>query len=136
MTEMKVDLATCESEFERFADVMDIDTDVTGMDEESREGFQQQKDKIIKAMMRGNLIVNEAGEPVFTPKHDEHRNPITFKMPTGAALMAMDKKKKSEDMGKMYAAMGEICGVPVKTFALMAMPDLKVCLAVTSLFLG
>lgn len=136
MTEHKIDKATAESEFERFAEVMDIDTDTGEMDDESREGFQQQKSRMIRAMQRGNLIINESGEAVFNPAHSENPNTVTFKMPTGAALVAMDRKKKTEDMGKMYAAMGEICGVPAKTFAMMAMPDLKVCLAVTSLFLG
>lgn len=136
MTDEKVSKEVAEADFCRFADEMDIDTDVNEMNEETKEGFEQQKSQIVRAIQRGTLVVNENAEPVFTPSRSVNPNPITFTMPTGAALMAMDRKKKSEDMGKMYAAMAEICGVPVKTFAMMAMPDLKVCLAITSLFLG
>jgi hypothetical protein len=63
-------------------------------------------------------------------------DPITFYEPTGASLMAMDRKKKAEDIGKLYATMADMTKQPIKRFAGMKYRDLKVCIAITSLFLG
>ena len=61
---------------------------------------------------------------------------ITFHEPTGTSLIAMDRKKKSEDIGKLYATMGDITKTHASVFSKMKMPDLKVCMAITTLFLG
>lgn len=123
-------------EFERFVELMDLDVDTSTMSAEDKEGFEQQKARIVKAIMRGSLVVNDNGEPIFTPQRTKDAEAITFYEPTGAALMAMDRKKKSEDIGKFYAAMGDISKTHASTFSRMKAPDLKVCMAITTLFLG
>lgn len=132
----KVAKEVAEQEFERFIDAMDLDVDTAGMDEDDKKGFEQQKSRIIGAIQSGALVVNDDGEPVFTPQRTKDAEPITFHEPTGASLMAMDRKKKTEDIGKLYSAMGDMTGKHPSTFAKMKMPDLKVCMAVTTLFLG
>lgn len=133
---IKIAQEVAEQEFSRFVDAMALDVDESGMDEEDLEGFKQQKDKIIKAICDGSLIINDAGEPVFTPTRVKDAEPITFHEPDGAALMAMDRRKSKENIAKLYATMGEITKLPAKTFATMKMADLKVCLAIVTLFLA
>ena len=132
----RVAKVVAEKEFLRFVDLMDLDVDPADMDEEDRKAFDQQKGRIIAAIQLGALVVKDNGEPVFTPQRTNDADPITFHEPTGASLMAMDRKKKTEDMAKLYAAMGDISKTHANVFAKMKMADLKVCIAITTLFLG
>lgn len=132
----KIAREVAEQEFNRFVEAMDLDVDPADMDAEDKKGFEQQKDRIIAAVQSGSLVINDTGEPVFTPQRTEGAEAITFHEPTGASLMAMDRKKKTEDIGKLYASMGEITKTHASTFSKMKMPDLKVCIAITTLFLG
>lgn len=132
----KVAKEVAEQEFCRFVEAMDLDVDTSTMDEDDKKGFTQQKDRIVLSVQNGSLLVNDSGEPVFTPQRTNDAEAITFYEPTGASLMAMDRKKKTEDIGKLYAAMGEITKTHASTFSKMKMADLKVCMAITTLFLG
>lgn len=136
MNDYKVAPEVAEAEFERFVEAMDLDLDTAQMDDEDRKSLEQQKSRIVSAIQKGSLVVNDIGEPVYTPIRSENADAIHFREPTGASLMAMDRKKKNEDVGKMYAIMGDITGNHANRFAKMVLSDLKVCQAVTSLFLG
>jgi len=125
-----------EAEFLRFVDAMDLDVEPADMDEDDKKGFDQQKRKIILAIQNGSLIVSDKGEPIYTPQRTNDAEPITFYEATGSALMAMDRKKKTEDIGKLYAAMGEITKTHANVFSKMKMADLRICMAITTLFLG
>lgn len=123
-------------EFDRFADCMDLDVDTSKLDVEDKVAFEDQKGRIVKAIMCGSLTINGSGEPEFTPQRSKDAKPIKFPEPTGSALMAMDKRKKNEDMAKFFATMGDMTGEHPSTFAKMKMADLKVCMAIAILFLG
>jgi len=131
----KIGADVAEQEFQRFADAMDLDISPEPMDDEDRAGFEKQKRRIIRAMVAGALVIDEDGQPVFTPQASDSA-PVTFHEPDGAALMSMDKRKKGEDMGKMMAIMGAITKTNAKTFSAMKQRDLNVCIAITTLFLG
>ena len=132
----KIAKEVAEQEFSRFVECMDLDVDPADMDEDDRKGFNQQKDRVIAAIQSGALVTSDKGEPTFTPQRSNDAEPITFYEPTGASLMAMDRKKKTEDIGKLYAAMGDMTKTHANVFSKMKMADLKVCMAITTLFLG
>ena len=132
----KIVQEVAEKEFDRFVEAMDLDVSTDGMDQEDKSSLSQQTGLIISAIQSGDLVINDSGEPVYTPKRTKDAPAITFYEPTGASLMAMDRKKKSEDIAKLYATMADMTKVSAKTFATMKMPDLKVCMAITTLFLG
>lgn len=132
----KVAKEVAEEEFNRFVERMDLDVDPADMDEDDRKGFVQQKDRVIAAIQSGALVISDKGEPTYTPQRTNDAEPITFYEPTGASLMAMDRKKKTEDIGKLYAAMGDMTKTHANVFSRMKMADLKVCMAITTLFLG
>jgi hypothetical protein len=134
--ENKIIQEVAEADFNRFADMMDLDFDVKGMGAEDRAGFENNKRVMVNAIMRGELVVNDKGEPVYTCQRGDDRPTVTFHEPTGATFMAMDRKKKNEDIGKTYASMADMCKVDAVVFAKMKYPDLKVCQAVFVLFLG
>lgn len=122
-----------EEEFSRFTEAMRIDMDFEGLDANDRRDKEADRTAFLKAVMRGCLSVDDDGHAVFTPLEGES---IEFHKATGAALLAMDKKKSSSDVAKAFAALAAITRKPEITFAKMDMADLKICLAVQSLFLA
>jgi len=134
----KISREMAEQEFERFGEAMDLDFDVSFMEDEDRKGFEVAKRRIVSAIMSGAMVVNDDGCPIYTPQREEggDANPNTYYEPTGATYMAMDRKKKTEDMGKMMALMADYTKTSSGLFGKMKNADLKVCLAVTTLFLG
>lgn len=135
-TEFKVDKDTAEAEFQRFVDMMDLDIDVETLDDEDKEALKTNKRKILKALRRGSLVINDEGEPVFTPRVSARTEAITFYEPEGKSFMASDGKKKGHDIRKSYAIMADMTKTNVQTFSLMKNRDLDVCLAVINVFLG
>lgn len=131
----KVDAESANMEVDRFLEEMDIESDRGGMDEEDRAGFDNARATIVRAIRRGRLVINDSGEPVYTPASVD-TGPITFHEPTGAAFMEMDRRKKGQDVSKMYAIMAGMTKQHAKVFSDMRNRDLKVCQAVTTLFLG
>ncbi len=136
MKEFKIDAETAESEIERFAEAMDLDLDTSKMDEEDRKAFDQQKRVLTLSIQKGNLIINDKGEPVFTPTMGDNLDPLTFYEPDGASFMTMDKMKKNADVAKMFGIMADMTKTHSKVFAKMKNRDSKVCQAIVTLFLG
>lgn len=133
----KIALEVAEAEFDRFVELMDLDLDTADMDAEDLTGFNKQKNRIIRAIQRGHLIVNEKGEAVYTPFNpaSKHKEEITFHERTGASLMAMDGKKKNHDVAKTYAIMGDMCKLHQNIFAGLVGSDIKTCEALFSLLM-
>lgn len=133
----KVVLAVAEAEFDRFVEMMDLDLDTNGMDAEDLTAFNKQKNKIVRAIEKGALVVNEEGEAVYTPQNrkSKHQEAITFHERTGASLMAMDGKKKNHDVTKTYAVMGDMCKVHPNVFAGLVGIDVKICEAIFALLM-
>lgn len=132
----KVGRDVAEAEFERFVESMDLDVDPAHMDGEDRASFAQLKERILRAIEHGHLVVDEKGQPVYTPRAGGAVQSITFHEPTGASFMAMDSKKKDQNVAKMYAVMADMTHLDPKVFAAMAARDLKICQALVTLFLG
>ena len=136
MAENKVSVEMAEQEFDRFAEAMDLEFDTSNMDQEDVKGFGHNKGIIIKAIQKGALVIDDKGQPVYTPQRTSDVKPIVFHEPTGASLMAMDGGKKTEDVKKLYHVMADVTERDAKLFSSMKMADLKVCMAVITLFLG
>jgi hypothetical protein len=122
-------------EFARFCAAMDLDIDEKEMNEEELKEFTATRRKVLLAIERGNLVINEQGEPVFTPKLG-NVEPITFQEPTGATILAIDKAKKGQDAQKAFLMLADFTGQPVVRYAKMAGRDFKICQALMTLFLG
>ena len=129
MTDPVIPAEMAEQEFDRFVNEMDLELDPAYMDEEDAAQFRKLKSRLIKAIMKGSLAVNENGEAVYTPQNEKskHKEPITFHERTGSSLMAMDGKKRNYDIAKTYAVMGEMCKVHPSVFAGLVGIDVKIC---------
>lgn len=137
MSEQVASLEVAESEFERFVDMMDLDLDTADMDVEDLTAFKKQKRRLLRSICAGNLAVNENGEAIYTPTNMRSKNkePITFHERSGASLMAMDGKKKGNDVAKTYSVMAEMCKVHPSVFAGLVGNDIKVCEALFALLM-
>lgn len=127
-----------ESEFSRFAESWELDDDVTSMEEEDRESFNTLKRRLTRAIRNGRLRVEDDSTLKFTlidPKIPEIPE-ITFKIPTGSAVLAWDKYKERQAIHKLNAFMGEMSGQSPTLFAGMDGRDLKIAQAIAQLFLG
>lgn len=135
-TTYKVAPDVADLEFQRFVELNAIDADVKTMTPEELSDFNKQKRLIVLQIMLGNLTLDENGVITYVTHRGEQQQTVIFHEPTGASMMAMDRRKKSEDVSKMFAAMADMCRCDAKTFAQMKMADLKVCLAIVTLFLA
>ena len=132
----KIAVEAAQVEFDRFVDLMDLDVDVEHMNEDEVSSFKNMERSLIKSIQSGALTINDDGEAVYTPQRSDNPNPITFHERTGATLMATDHKKDNQNMAKTYAAMGDMCRVPAKTFALLKGRDIKTCEKIYTLLMG
>lgn len=138
MDDFKIPVDVAESDFARFVEFMDIDVDPSRMNEEDQKSFDNQKHILIRSICNGNLTIDEFGVPTFTPVKGDAiaRQPLTFREPDGATMLALDKHGKNAGMAKTYSVLAEMAKVTPSHFAKMANRDLKVCQALGALFLG
>ena len=130
---MNVAPDVAEAEFSRFCEAMDIDHDVIG---EDKVGFDKQKSILIKALQSGCLVIDDNGEPEYSPVGISLDSAVHFYEPTGATYMAMDRKKDGHNIGKLHAMMADMTKQNPQIFSSMKQRDYKVCQAVILLFLG
>mgnify|MGYP000707449381 CR=1 FL=1 len=133
----KIVLEVAEAEFNRFAEAMDLDINTEGMSADEKRDFTVQRDRLVKAIQSGSLLVNDNGEHVYTPQRaGEDVKAITFFEHTGASYLAMDRQKVGEDMARLFSTMAHVTKTSSGLFSKMKNSDLKVCMAIITLFLA
>lgn len=124
-----------EEEFDRFVDCMDLD--VEPRDPEEAADVATHRARIVKAIERGDAIVNEVGEITFTPaRSGSPKDPITFYEPRGSAWQATEQAKKNKTITSLHFMLAEITRKPPAYFAKLQGSDYKFCQSVVSLFLA
>jgi len=130
----KVDKETAESDFGRFADHYDIDTDWDDLDENERGDMRSTKAVILKAIRRGQFLVDEQGAATFESACGKS---FVLSDPGGGGLIAMDRKKDGHSVAKAYTVFGKITNTDDHAVSrLKSSRDVKVCLAIVALFLA
>jgi hypothetical protein len=133
MKDEKMSAEMADIEFKRFADSMDIDIDPEGMDESDKKNFQKAKRKLIRAICRGALFINDDGEPVYTLQRGKEAKTITFHEPQAKNQMVFDKVGDENVKGALHL-MAEITGELPATFAEMYKTDYQVCQSIMAFF--
>lgn len=134
MKEDKVAAEVAEEEFDRWAEAMDLE--VEGLDSDDLQSFNQQRAKIVRAIRKGHLVINDEDLAVYTPWKSTYDKPIVFHERTGASLMAADHAKKDANVAKMYAILADMTRTNAPLFASLKGPDIKVCEALFALLMG
>lgn len=132
-TPKKVAREVAEAEFDRMCTLRRVNTDPEEMTAEEYESLLEVKAKLVRVIERGELVVNENGDPVFTPPVPGAKS-ITFYRPTGATFMAMDGDDGNQSRlvrvitDMTHSAKGEI--------AKLEAPDYVVCSKLANLFMA
>lgn len=127
----KVALEVAQQEFERWADVFEIDIDTAGLDDEELKAFEAFKQKFIKRIQSGALSMDEDGSLEFTPRGDDGE-PLKFEEPTGAVLSA--RQKNDTDIQAARRVLATWAGVSPKRFADMKLRDFNFCSELLAFF--
>lgn len=137
MSDITVSTEVAEAEYERFCDLMDLDIDVDGLDEDDQKELEDKKRVLVKAICKGHLTVSDAGEPTVRLKIPvDEVSEITFHEPDGSTILVTDKVRKDRSAAKLFEVMANLTGQPAHVFGKLKMRDMRVCQAVTTLFLG
>lgn len=128
-TEVRVAPDVAEDEFWRWAEAMDLLIEPGDIDEEQ----QTAKKRIIRAIKRGHLVIDEDGYAVFTPycSVSSYTDSLKFREPDGAVFSSSDKKKQNERFGGAHAQMAALCKVHPNVFGSDKIrgEDYKICQA-------
>ncbi len=136
----EVALTPEEEVFARFCDLWEIKSDVDGLDEEDRQGYQGQRERFIEAVKRKRLDVHDDGTLTyrFVKPPGDNLTQCTINFPTGAALMGFDRLKDRQVMGKVNSFIGHITKISPAILGSdhCDLRDLKVLQAIANLFLA
>lgn len=133
-----VDEETAAAEFKRFIELWDIDGDTDAMDEDSRDGFEDHRRKLVRGIRAGRIAIDDEGAVVIQLRHSSQLELTEIKLcvPTGNALLTWDKYKERQQVHKLNAFLASMSGQNPATFAKMDARDLKPAMAVATLFLA
>ncbi len=127
----KVASDVAQQEFERWAEVFEIDITTNDLDPEELKAFEAFKSKFIKRVESGALTVDEDGVIEFTPRGDSEE-PLKFDEPTGSLLSA--RQKNDTDIQAARRVLAAWASVPPKRFADMKLRDFNFCSELLAFF--
>jgi len=127
----KVATDVAQQEFERWAEVFEIDITTNDLDDEELKAFEAFKSKFIKRVESGALTVDEDGVIEFTPRGDSEE-PLKFDEPTGSLLSA--RQKNDTDIQAARRVLAAWAGVSPKRFADMKLRDFNFCSELLAFF--
>jgi len=139
MSVSKIDKETAEMYFDEWCESWEIDNDISEMKDKDKDGFEEHKSKIVKAIMKGRLIVNDEKniEYFFAfPELARGTQSVIIKRANGRAYSSMDKYGEKESIHKLYSVISVMTGKDYAFFLDLDGIDLKVLQAVAALFLA
>lgn len=132
--EEKMDIPTAEQEFQRFVDAHYIDMGTEFLDDNDRRDLNFHKRILVKAILRGDLEIDEHGKAIYTPQTGRDTSALKVRPINGAMLMATDKKKFTAMEEKDFVLLAGMTGTDVKWFSRMEYnPDLLTLKAILEL---
>ena len=137
--ENKISKEMAETEFKNWCELNDLECDESVMNEEDQKAFVPLKERIVKAIMKGNAVVD--GETIEYTLNDSYEGnmagmKITINSPTARMFSGMDGYKDTQHVKKLQGAMSALCGIDVGVFSKMKIPDWKFFQSVCVLFMN
>lgn len=133
----KVARDVAEAEFERMCTARRVCTDVDQLDADDITGLDDIRKKVVRAIVAGDLVVEENGDPVYTPPVAGAKS-LHFHKPTSATYMAMDGKSDDAQGShmRMVRAVTEMTRSNKGEISKLEAPDYQVCQSIAQLFLA
>jgi hypothetical protein len=134
----KIDSESAELMFQQFCDDWHIKDDISKLNAEDMDTFNQAKDRIIEAFESGNLEIVDTKtlEYKFIFAEELNCQSVKIRRPRGATYMEADAGKKDDNMKKMFYMLSEMTGKSAAFYSKVDAVDIKTIMAVTSLFFG
>jgi hypothetical protein len=128
-----------EQEFSNYCAANRFDADESAMSDEDKADFLPIKNRFVEATMAGRVTVD--GKKVVYTISDESPagfsgDKVTVIRPNGAAMMAMDGYKDTQNIRKLQAFMSAIVGKEIQYFAKLDIEDWMFFQGIATLFLS
>lgn len=135
----KIAVDVCEKQFEALCLKRRIETDVKHMGKIEAVLFESRKRTVLRAMARGELVINNDGNPQFTPPTEPGATPlppIIFYKPTGATLMAQDGFPQNHDVARAAAVATELTKSAPGALSKLESVDFELVCEISNFLLG
>ena len=129
----KIAAEVCEQEFKRLCSARRIDDDGAGMSAEEVKDFNDRKRPLVRAMARGELVIDKDGNPVFTPPGGKA---ITFYKATGATMMAGDGHGPGQEIHRLVAIAQEMTKSTPGDLSKLELEDFRTVSDITNFLLA
>lgn len=130
----KIVREVAEADFTRMCDAYRVDHDTSELGEEELAEWNALKDGIVRDIMRGTVIVDDGGNPTYTPTGGSKG--FTFHPPTGATLMALETYAGAKNIANMIAALADMTHSDRGEFGKMPSRDVQAAGRLAKLFLA
>lgn len=130
MKDYKVDRDTAEAEFDTMCDAMGVEVDEDIMAKDDREDFAKHRERIIKGIMAGTVVIQDGAPSVVCSDGET----VVFREPKGGVLL-QPMKKNEDELNRIYKIAGTLTGGTAK-LAQRPMRDYRPLLSITSLFIS
>lgn len=135
---MSAELA--EKEIMQWAENNDIDMIGATFDDNDKLALKMTKERLVKAMTRGALTVNDKGNFVYTVSDKSPDgwagSVVEMSPPNGRAYMSIDNYKTSQLNHKIIAITSAITGKDIGWFSNLHNTDYKMFTGITQLFMS
>ncbi len=133
--EPKVGEDVAEREFQRFTTALRAKPVLERMNRDQLRDYENNKTTVLDGFRDGSLVVDNKGQPVYTPRCD-FNGKLVFKKPTGATLMAADGLSDDEGVKKTFRMLAQLTGHNEPELQTLDMADLRVPLAIVAVLLA
>lgn len=110
-----------------------VNIDPEDMTSDEYDSLLEVKRRLVRVIERGDLVVSESGDPIYTPPVPGSK-PITFYKPTGATFMAMDGNDGNQ--ARLIRMVTDMTRSAKGEIAKLEAPDYVVCSTLANLFLA
>lgn len=137
MSDFVISKEVADEEFDRWLECNYLEDNWDDLESDGKRDALRDKSRIIRAIMHGAAVIDEAGLLTYTPQRSKDQSPISFKEPSGFTLAVTDKLTEQQLVGKMNAALCDFTSKPKKYFHGMNLnPDYNTCLSIITIFLA
>lgn len=135
MTDLVVAKEAAEADFERLCKIRRVDIDETDMSEKEVESLTKMRRAVVKAITRGELVVEENGVVIYTPPVPDAK-PLSFRLAKASHLMATDNSQGKGNHHQMIATIASLTGWTANDLSKLDPPDYTFCAQLAGLFLA
>lgn len=130
-----------EQDFDRMLEAFELELEAPDDSDEDKADKKDTKTKIVGFIQSGKVTIDDECLPTVhlsipTKSGEEDVSSVKFHEPTGATLLVIDKHKRNQRIGSMFAMLSDMTGLPAVFFSRLKMRDFKAVQEIGQLFLG